>query len=147
MTIKLCEQTFNPWQEVETYQQQAIMKGKYGACSVFVGTMRDFNQDETVKSMFLEHYPGMTEKQLQRIAEQAAQQWSILDHLIMHRVGEVIPDDTLVLVATWSAHRGDAFDASRFIMERLKTSAPFWKKETLVSGKERWVDKNSDGYQ
>jgi len=109
--------------------------------------MRDFNQDETVKSMFLEHYPGMTEKQLQRIAEQAAQQWSILDHLIMHRVGEVIPDDTLVLVATWSAHRGDAFDASRFIMERLKTSAPFWKKETLVSGKERWVDKNSDGYQ
>ena len=108
--------------------------------------MRDFNQGDGVQSMYLEHYPGMTEKQLQQIAEQAQAQWSILDSLVIHRVGEVFPDDVLVLVVVWSAHRGDAFDASRFIMENLKNRAPFWKRETLASGQQRWLEKNSDGY-
>jgi molybdopterin synthase catalytic subunit len=147
MTIKLCALEFEPWQEISMYLQQTPdLKGKYGATSVFVGTMRDFNQGDAVQSLFLEHYPGMTEKQLQRIVEQAEKQWPLLDTLLIHRVGTVIPDDTLVLVATWSAHRGDAFDATRFIMETLKSQAPFWKKETLASGGTRWVEKNSAGY-
>ena len=146
--IQLSEQAFNPWQRLQDYQAgQAHLAGKYGATAVFVGTMRDFNQGDGVQSMYLEHYPGMTEKQLQHIVEQAQAQWAILDSLVMHRVGEVLPDDVLVLVAVWSAHRGDAFDASRFIMERLKSQAPFWKKEVLSTGQQRWVEKNSDGYQ
>jgi len=147
MTVMLLETAFNPWQALDAYQQQsAALKGKYGAISVFVGVMRDFNQGDPIASMYLEHYPGMTEKQLQQIAEQAGQQWPLLDQLIIHRIGEVLPDDTLVLTAAWAAHRGDAFDACRFIMETLKSSAPFWKKETLVSGQTRWVEKNSNGY-
>lgn len=147
MQIKLSEQAFNPWQEIENHQRHTTgLAGKHGATSVFVGTMRDFNQGDSVQSMYLEHYPGMTEKQLQHIIEQAEQQWSLLDTLVVHRVGSVVPDDTLVLVATWSAHRGDAFDACRFIMETLKSRAPFWKQETLASGQMRWVEKNSDGY-
>jgi molybdopterin synthase catalytic subunit len=147
MAIKLCAMEFDPWQEIAMYQQQIPdLKGKYGATSVFVGTMRDFNQGDTVQSLYLEHYPGMTEKQLQHIAHEAEKQWSLLDHLIIHRVGTIAPNDTLVLVATWSAHRGDAFDATRFIMEALKSQAPFWKKETLASGNTRWVEKNSAGY-
>lgn len=124
-----------------------MLAGKFGATSVFVGSMRDFNQGDGVDSMYLEHYPGMTEKQLRRIVEQAQSQWRILESLVIHRVGLVKPEDALVVVAVWSAHRGDAFDASRFIMENLKSRAPFWKKERLASGAERWVDKNTDGYQ
>lgn len=148
MTIKLYAQAFNPWHEIETYQRQtAELAGKHGATGVFVGTMRDFNQGDSVQGMFLEHYPGMTEKQLQQIVEQAERQWSLLDTLVLHRIGLVVPDDALVLVAAWSAHRGDAFDACRFIMEALKSQAPFWKKETLASGQVRWVEQNSGGYQ
>lgn len=148
MPIKLCEQAFNPWREIETYQTQTTeLAGKHGATCIFVGTMRDFNQGDGVQSMLLEHYPGMTEKQLQSIVEQAGQQWSLLDTLVLHRLGSVTPDDTLVLVVVWAAHRGDAFDACRFIMEALKNRAPFWKKETLASGQVRWVEQNSDGYQ
>ncbi|MDD2760083.1 MAG: molybdenum cofactor biosynthesis protein MoaE [Methylomonas sp.] len=148
MEIRLSEQDFNPWQAIQDHQAgQRQLVGKYGATGVFVGTMRDFNQNDGVLSMYLEHYPGMTERQLQRIVEEAKHQWRILDCLVVHRVGEVFPDDVLVLVAVWSAQRGDAFDASRFIMENLKSRAPFWKKETLVSGLQRWVEKNSDGYR
>lgn len=148
MLVKLCEQAFNPWQEIEAYQAGlSAIAGKFGATGVFVGSMRDFNQGDGVASMFLDHYPGMTEKQLHAILAQAASQWQVLDALVVHRVGEVMPEDVLVLVAVWSAHRGDAFDASRFIMEQLKSRAPFWKKETLASGQQRWVEKNTDGYQ
>lgn len=147
MQIKITEQSFNPWQEIAAYQTQiSALKGKYGATNIFVGTMRDFNQGDNVQQMFVEHYPGMTEKQLQHIVQQAQQQWSVLDSLIVHRIGAVVPDDTLVLVAVWSAHRGDAFDATRFIMEALKKQAPFWKKELLLSGESRWVEQNSHGY-
>ncbi|NOV31874.1 molybdenum cofactor biosynthesis protein MoaE [Methylomonas sp. ZR1] len=146
-TIKLSGEIFDPWQELADFQTQAVdMAGKYGATGVFVGTMRDFNQGDEVRGMYLEHYPGMTEKQLQRIVEQAQSQWQLLEVLLIHRIGQVWPNDTLVLVAVWSAHRGDAFDASRFIMENLKSQAPFWKRETLESGQTRWVEKNSDGY-
>lgn len=147
MQISLSEQAFQPWQMVSEYQQQYLVAGSYGASSVFVGTMRDFNQGDGVTALFLEHYPGMTEKQLERIVSQATEKWSLLDVLLMHRVGAVCPDETLVLVAVWSIHRGDAFDASRFIMETLKSQAPFWKKELLTTGEARWVTKNTDGYQ
>jgi len=92
--------------------------------------------------MLLEHYPGMTENYLQKISEEAASKWDILDSLIVHRVGEMHPNDPIVLVAVWSAHRAAAFDASRYLMEELKSRAPFWKKESL-SDKTRWVDKNT----
>lgn len=147
MKIALLEQAFNPWQEIDRHQQSLCdLAGQYGATGVFVGTMRDFNQGDEVVAMFLEHYPGMTEKQLQHIAEQAQQRWQVLDCLLLHRIGAVQPDDTLVTIAVWSAHRGDAFDASRFMMEQLKSAAPFWKKEILAGGRERWVEKNSSGY-
>lgn len=148
MRICLSEQAFNPWQEIQTYQDGLPhLAGKFGATGVFVGSMRDFNQGDGVISMYLEHYPGMTEKQLAHIVEQAQSRWQVLECLVIHRIGEVKPEDVLVLVAVWSAHRGDAFDTSRFIMENLKSQAPFWKKETLASGQVRWVTKNTDGYQ
>ena len=108
--------------------------------------MRDFNEGDKVKGMTLEHYPGMTEKQLELVVTEAGKQWSLLDSLVIHRVGDVYPDDVLVLVAIWSVHRGDAFDASRFIMEELKSNVPFWKKEILADDNSRWVAKNTDGY-
>ena len=146
MSINLTSQAFDPWQSLAEYQAQQLA-GKYGATAVFVGTMRDFNQGDGVVGMTLEHYPGMTEKQLALIVEQANQQWVLMDTLLIHRIGDVVPDDSLVLVAAWSAHRGDAFDACRFIMEALKKQAPFWKKERLASGEVRWVESNSNGYQ
>jgi len=146
MSISLISETFDPWQCLAEYQAQQLA-GKYGATAVFVGTMRDFNQGDGIVGMTLEHYPGMTEKQLASIVEQANQQWALLDTLLIHRIGDVVPDDSLVLVAAWSAHRGDAFDACRFIMEALKKQAPFWKKECLASGEVRWVESNSNGYQ
>jgi len=122
------------------------MAGKYGATSIFIGTMRDFNEDRTVQGMTLEHYPGMTEKQLEKIIHEAQQQWRLLDVLVVHRVGDISPDTPIVLVAVWSVHRGDAFDACRDIMEALKSRAPFWKKERLPAEQSRWVESNSDGY-
>jgi molybdopterin synthase catalytic subunit len=148
MTIRISEAAFDPWRELSVYQlQMSAMAGKYGAVSVFVGNMRDFNQGDEVVGMQLEYYPGMSEKQLERIVEQAAARWHLLDSLVIHRVGQVQPSDTLVLVAVWSEHRGDAFDASRYIMEALKSQAPFWKKEMLASGQVRWVEKNTEGYK
>jgi molybdopterin synthase catalytic subunit len=145
MTIQLVNESFNPWALLDAYQQ-GMPAGEHGAASVFVGSMRDSNQGDAVQAMWLEHYPGMTEQQLQKIQTEAEQQWALLDVLIVHRVGAVLPADSLVVVAVWSKHRGDAFDASRFIMEALKSRAPFWKKERLADGSERWVESNSGGY-
>jgi len=148
LQVKVLESSFDPCLEVQQYQSsKAVMNGKYGATSIFVGTMRDFNEGEDVKGMTLEHYPGMTEKQLEMIVTDAMQQWQIIDALVVHRVGNVFPNEAIVLVAVWSVHRGDAFDVSRFIMEALKSKAPFWKKEILKSDDVRWVEKNTDGYK
>jgi len=145
--IKIVPEEFDPFAEVQAYQKkQQALSGKYGATNIFVGTMRDFNEGELVKGMTLEHYPGMTEKQLDAVVQEARQQWALLDALVIHRVGDVFPDDVLVLVAVWSVHRGDAFDASRFIMEALKSKVPFWKKEILADDESRWVAKNTEGY-
>ena len=146
MLIEISAEAINPWQRLDAYQQQhPELAGKHGATAVFVGTMRDFNEDDNVAAMELEHYPEMTEKYLGNIVGQAMQQWSLLDVMIVHRVGAVTPNETIVLVAVWSAHRADAFDASRQLMELLKSQAPFWKQETLGSGAKRWVEKNTPG--
>jgi molybdopterin synthase catalytic subunit len=110
-----------------------------GALVSFVGLVRDLNDEQTVSQMTLEHYPGMTEKALSSLENEARQRWKIIDALIIHRVGKLLPGDPIVLVAVTSAHRRDAFDACQFLMDALKTSAPFWKKETTPDG-DRWVD-------
>lgn len=119
-------------------------KQKIGACATFVGSMRDFNEGASVQSMRLEHYPEMTERHLQAIADDASARWQLDDVLIVHRVGEVRPGDSIVLVAVWSGHRAHAFESCRHIMEDLKSKAPFWKKEITAEG-ERWVTNNTPG--
>lgn len=145
MTIIIRSERFDPWQEIQHYQD--TVKSGHGATSIFIGTMRDFNDGDEVKAMTLEHYAGMTEKQLEKIVTKANRQWAVLDALVVHRVGEILPNEPIVLVSVWTAHRGDAFDACRYIMEALKSQAPFWKKERLITEQERWVTHNTDGYK
>lgn len=110
-----------------------------GAVACFVGTVRDLNDGSSVAGMELEHYPGMTEKALEAIVTQAQRRWPGIEVLIVHRVGKLAPLDQIVLVATTSKHRGDAFASCEFVMDYLKTEAPFWKKEATEHGA-RWVD-------
>ena len=144
MKIEVRTEPFDPWKELAAYERQALTAGAHGATAVFIGTMRDFSGDDRVQAMHLEHYPGLTEKHLAHIAEEAMQRWPINDALIMHRVGDLKPGDPIVLVAAWSAHRVAAFEACRFLIEDLKSRAPFWKKEQLKDGS-RWVEENTPG--
>lgn len=145
MHINIKHERFEPYEELQKIQRSVGQSGNFGATASFVGTMRDFNDGDTVKSMTLEYYPGMTEKHLEKICEQANRRWVLVDTLVIHRVGQIEIGEPIVLVCVWSAHRGDAFDACRFIIEDLKHKAPFWKKEKLETG-ERWVQRNTDGY-
>ena len=113
-----------------------------GAIASFVGTVRDVNDTATITGMTLEHYPGMTEAALDEIVAEARQRFDIRDALVIHRVGALEPGDQIVLVVVTGAHRGTAFDACEFIIDWLKTRAPFWKKEWLPDG-ERWVEARS----
>ena len=110
-----------------------------GGLASFVGLVRDVNDGHAVKGMTLEHYPGMTEKALEDICAQASARWDLIDVVVIHRVGPLVPGDRIVMVGVASGHRGDAFAACEFIMDYLKTRAPFWKKESTPSG-ERWVE-------
>ncbi len=110
-----------------------------GAVVSFIGLVRDINDGVGVSALTLEHYPAMTEKALAQIVADAESRWRLLNCTVIHRVGELKPTDQVVLVMVASAHRGDAFQACEFIMDYLKTSAPFWKKERTSDG-ERWVD-------
>lgn len=145
--IQLFPAPFSPYEELNQFQAQAstLEPGRFGATAVFVGSMRDFNEGNDVKGMFLDHYPGMTEKQLTSIIDEAKAEWPILEALILHRVGQIEPAEPIVLTAVWSAHRAAAFEANRFLMEALKSRAPFWKQETLREGGQRWVEKNTPG--
>ena len=136
MPIKIQESDFDVSAEIA-----ALRKGdpRVGAVVSFLGTVRDMNDGSQVKGMTLEHYPGMTEKALQEILDQAKARWDIYQTLVIHRVGPLLPEDQIVLVAVTSAHRGEAFAACEFIMDYLKTAAPFWKKEDTPEGA-RWVD-------
>ncbi len=127
-------------------EMQRLRQGNagIGAVASFVGLVRDSNQvgdqSSDVAGLTLEHYPGMTEKALKRIAEQASERWQLQAVTIVHRIGELRPGEPIVLVMTASPHRHDAFDACQYVMDILKTEAPFWKKETLPDGAERWVE-------
>jgi molybdopterin synthase catalytic subunit len=147
MAIQIKTEIFDPFEEIQAYQKKKFAGIKsIGASTIFIGTMRDFNEGAPIKSMTLDYYPGMTEKQLDKIILSAQQQWQLIDCLIIHRVGDILPNEPIVLVAVWSSHRGDAYEANRFIMEKLKSEAPFWKKELLVDNQARWVIKNTNGY-
>jgi len=111
-----------------------------GAVVAFVGTVRDLNEGDDISVLELEHYPGMTEKALENIRQEAHQRWELQNSVIIHRIGKMSPKDQIVLVAVTSRHRENAFHAAHFIMDFLKTNAPFWKKETFPDGQERWVD-------
>ena len=112
---------------------------RVGAVAAFIGLVRDINDAAAVSTLTLEHYPGMTEKALSGIVDEAKSRWRIYEARVIHRVGELKPTDQIVLVIVTSAHRGDAFAACEFIMDYLKTRAPFWKKERTPAG-ERWVE-------
>jgi len=145
MTVLICDHAFDPLGYLAEYQRErAGQAAQTGATAVFVGSMRDFNAGETVSGMFLEHYPGMTESYLEKISLEAVQRWDLNDSLIVHRVGDLCPGEPIVLVAVWSAHRKAAFEASRWLMEELKSKAPLWKKERLAEGS-RWVEHNTPG--
>jgi len=145
MSVELRGQTFDPWQELQTCQNtKPELAGKFGATSIFIGTMRDFNDGTDVQAMTLEHYPAMTQKHLEIISREAKQRWDILDTLIIHRYGEIHPDDPIVLLAVWSAHRSESFPACRYLIEELKARAPFWKQEK-VGANSRWVEHNTPG--
>jgi len=146
MKIEIFKNSYNPWQWVEQYQSEYLSKQhNFGAATVFVGTMRDFNEGNEVQGMTLEHYPEMTHKYLQALAQKAIKRWGLVDLAIAHRVGEIEPGESIVCVAVWSSHRKAAYEANRMIMEELKNQAPFWKKERLISGT-RWVEKNTPGF-
>ena len=140
MKIHLLEEAFDPWQEIVRYQAaQPRLQGKFGATAVFVGTLRDFNQGTSVQAMTLEHYAPMTARHLERIAAEASSRWTIADLLVIHRYGELHPHDPIVCVAVWAAHRDEAFAACRYVIDELKTRAPFWKQELTDAGR-RWVE-------
>lgn len=136
MTVRVQTEDFDLSAEVAALRAQ---NPRIGAVACFVGTVRDLNEGSGVEAMELEHYPGMTEKALADIVDAARDRWPGVDVLIVHRVGKLYPLDQIVLVATTSAHRGDAFASCEFVMDYLKTQAPFWKKEKTAAG-ERWVD-------
>ena len=136
MSIRIQEKDFDVSAEISALRQG---DPRVGAVVTFLGTVRDMNDGSQVKGMTLEHYPGMTEKALQEILDQAKVRWNIYQTLVIHRVGPLLPEDQIVLVVVTSAHRGEAFAACEFIMDYLKTAAPFWKKEDTPEGA-RWVD-------
>ena len=134
--VRVQEADFDAGRELE-----ALARGRkdVGAVASFVGIVRGENDGHAIGAMTLEHYPGMTEKALEAICEEAHARWRLLDTLVIHRVGRLAPGDRIVLVGVASAHRGDAFAACEFIMDYLKTRAPFWKREDTPEGS-RWVE-------
>ena len=139
MSVRIQHEDFDVSREIA-----ALRAGKpqIGAIASFVGVVRDLNDGDKVAGMTLEHYPGMTEKAIEKIIVEAQGRWQIFDALVIHRIGTLAPLDQIVLVIVTSAHRGDAFAACEFIMDYLKTQAPFWKKETVPGGA-RWVEARS----
>lgn len=139
MTVRVQTEDFDAGFEIRQLSQA---RKDIGAVVSFLGLVRDLNDGDAVSQLTLEHYPGMTEKSLQAIIDQAKARWRIIDALIIHRVGTLQPNDQIVLVVATSAHRGDAFTACEFMMDYLKTEAPFWKKEVTPQGT-HWVEAKS----
>jgi molybdopterin synthase catalytic subunit len=139
MPVRVQTEDFDLSTEV---RQLRAGRPEVGAVATFTGTVRDVNEGASVAEMELEHYPGMTEKALEDIVERARLRFNLADALVIHRVGPLLPQEQIVLVVTLSAHRGEAFAACEFIMDYLKSEAPFWKKEQTPEGA-RWVDARS----
>ncbi len=144
MASRILEQAFDPWQLISQHQADNKLSIQFGATATFIGTMRDFNDNADVSAMTLEHYPAMTQRYIDKLIDEAKQQWDLLDVLIVHRVGNIKPAEPIMLIACWSAHRRASLDACSWLIEELKHRAPFWKKEVRLDG-ERWVEKNTDG--
>ena len=136
MPVRVQTEDFDVAREIERLRGD---DARVGAVVSFIGLVRDLNDATAVHTLTLEHYPAMTEKALAQIVEEAKSRWKIHDALIIHRVGELKPGDRIVLAAVTGAHRGEAFAACEFLMDYLKTRAPFWKKERTAAG-ERWVE-------
>jgi molybdopterin synthase catalytic subunit len=136
MTVRVQTEDFEVGAEIAALRRA---NPKIGAVASFIGVVRDVNEGGSVDEMALEHYPGMTERSIEEIISQARGRWNIYDALVVHRVGTLKPTDQIVLVIVTSGHRANAFAACEFIMDYLKTRAPFWKKEKTPSGA-RWVD-------
>ncbi len=134
--VRVQEPDFDVGRELEVLTRGRV---DVGAVASFVGLVRDANDGHAISGMTLEHYPGMTEKALEDICREAHDRWKLLDTLVIHRVGPLKPGERIVLVGVSSAHRGEAFAACEFIMDYLKTRAPFWKREDTPQGS-RWVD-------
>jgi len=139
--VRIQQEAFDPWHELACAQQQ-LERGKHGAQVTFMGNLRDFSDGEVVHAMELEHYPGMTERYIERICCNAAQRWELQQTVVLHRVGKLLPGEVIVVIGVWSVHRAAAFDACRYLISQLKHDAPFWKRESLDSG-ERWVTTNT----
>jgi molybdopterin synthase catalytic subunit len=136
MAVRIQTEDFDSGREIAALRAG---NARFGAVAAFIGTVRDVNDAAHISSLTLEHYPGMTEKALTAIVDEARERFDILDALVIHRVGTLAPTDQIVLVVVTGAHRGEAFDACRFLMDCLKTRAPFWKKEATPQGA-RWVE-------
>lgn len=136
MTVRIQTDDFDVAAELTTMR---LASADIGAIVNFIGQVRDINEGDAVQTLTLEHYPGMTERALEAIEHEANTRWDISSSLIIHRVGTLKPQDQIVLVAIASKHRGEAFKACEFMMDFLKTQAPFWKKEVTSDG-ERWVE-------
>jgi molybdopterin synthase catalytic subunit len=134
--VRVQTQAFDFGAEIESLR---AARSDIGAIASFIGTVRDLHEGTQVKTLTLEHYPGMTETALEEIVGEAQARWQVYEILVIHRVGTLQPRDPIVLVAVTSAHRGEAFAACEFVMDWLKTRAPFWKKEPTPAG-ERWVE-------
>ncbi len=139
--ISIQAASFNPGEEIRKLQQASR---DVGGISVFIGVVRDTSNEDLVSGLYLEHYPGMTEKQIKTIVDEAMSRWDVRAATVIHRVGQLHPGDEIVFVGVGSHHRSDAFDACEFIIDHLKTRATFWKKETTGTG-DRWlVTEDSD---
>lgn len=143
MSVSIQQEDFDAGMELLALRRE---NPKVGAIASFVGLVRDINDGNEVSAMTLEHYPGMTEKSLEEIIDQAKRRWHIFDTKVIHRIGQLRPMDQIVFVAVSSSHRGEAFAACEFIMDYLKTLAPFWKKEQTDQGS-HWVDARESDQQ
>lgn len=143
MSVVLTEFEFAPYQRIQDYEEQCRKPGESGAAVIFVGSLRDMHDGLAVDAMTIECYPEMALQEIEKVCEAAEEQWQMDDLLVMHRYGKVGPGDALVLVAVWSAHRQQAFDACRYIIHYLKHKAPFWKQEHHGE-QSRWIENNTD---
>jgi len=133
--VAVQQQDFDVAQETEFL---SVISKEVGGINTFLGMVRDINEGDSVSKLYLEHYPGMTEKQIDAIIERAAARWNVLGAVVIHRIGELNPGDKIVFVGIASRHRGDAFKACEYVIDCLKTEATFWKKE-VAEGESRWL--------